>query len=744
MPREDEFLQSLRATFKVEAAEHLQILAAGLLEFEAVPPPAEPLRIIEQIFRAAHSLKGAARAVSFTEVESSCQSLEDVFAAWKRQRTAPSPRALDTAHRVLDAITEILAGPSARAGAGPVPPRAVAASEPMLEPAEVPPPSVPARVETPVVAMSGETVRIPVAKLDARLLEAEEMLTAKMAAAQRAAELRGLLGELERWTKEWLDVQADARAFRQTLERRKEEAASPPGLRRVMEFFAWNEDFLRALQGRVAALSGAAEQDRVSVGKLVDDLLEDSKKLLMLPLSTHTALFRKLVRDLCRYQGKEAELLIHGEDFEIDKRILDEMKDPLVHILRNCVDHGIETPAERQRLGKPARAVIRLTVSPINGNKVELTVADDGAGIDPVSVRASALKHGTIRPEEAGRLTEQELLELVFRADVSTSPIITRLSGRGLGLAIVREKTEQLNGHVSIESIRHAGTALRITLPITLATFRGVLIEVENSLFVVPTTSIERLVRFHPEDVQTVEGRETLAVNGRAVALCRLASVLQLPPAPRAAKESEHKPALILGVGERRIAFAVDAVVEEREVLVKPLPKPLVRVRHLAAATILATGQVVPILHVNDLLKSARRSEGSVRAAAAPVIAEPGAKSILVAEDSITSRMLVKNILQSAGYRVKTAVDGLEAFATLRVEHFDLVVSDVEMPRLNGFDLTARIRADKQLAELPVILVTALESREHRERGIDVGANAYLIKSSFDQSNLLEAIRRLL
>jgi two-component system chemotaxis sensor kinase CheA len=247
-------------------------------------------------------------------------------------------------------------------------------------------------------------------------------------------------------------------------------------------------------------------------------------------------------------------------------------------------------------------------------------------------------------------------------------------------------------------------------------------------------------MRFKSSDVETVEGCETLSIDGRTVALARLADVLGLPQTQRAPHECS--PAIILGAGEQRLAFAVDAVLDEREVLVKPLKKPLVRVRNIAGVTVLGSGAVVPILNVADLLKSARNASTPAR----PVALAPAsttAKRVLVAEDSITSRMLIKGILESAGYRVKTAVDGVEAFAALRAEPFDCVVSDVEMPRMNGFDLTARIRSDRALGELPVVLVTALDSREDKERGIDVGANAYLVKSSLDQTNLLETLRRL-
>jgi two-component system chemotaxis sensor kinase CheA len=321
--------------------------------------------------------------------------------------------------------------------------------------------------------------------------------------------------------------------------------------------------------------------------------------------------------------------------------------------------------------------------------------------------------------------------------------MITELSGRGLGLAIVSEKAEKLGGRVAIESRRGSGTTIRMTLPLTLATFRGVLIEAARRLFIIPTAQVERVTRFEPQAVQTVEGRRTLVLNGRVVALADLADVLQLPAARQDADRPEATPVLVLGAGEQRVAFAVDAVLDEREVLVKRLAKPLSRVRNIAGATVLGSGEVAPILNVPDLLKSARIAGAALLAPASAQPAEATAKRILVAEDSITSRMLLKGILESAGYNVKTAVDGIEAYTALRAEDFDLLVSDVEMPRMNGFDLTARIRAVSTLAELPVVLVTALESREDRERGIDVGANAYLVKSSLNQSNLLEAVRRL-
>ena len=731
--RDKDFLQQLRATFRAEAEEHLQAIATGLLQVEKSPAADVWRGVVENVFRAAHSLKGAARAVDFTDAESLCQTLEDMFATWKQQPSAPSAGVLDTVHRILDAISAAVAapGPSRDVPAEPAPSLAVSSTAPAAE----------------STASPEDTVRIAVAKLDARLLEAEEMLTAKLAAAQRAADLRELAARLGAWKRAWLVVEPDVRALRQAADGPPPGRASHtpvPDLARLAEFLEWNLDYLKSLEGRVAALTATAVQDRDVIGKLVDDLLEDSKKLLLLPFATLAAPFPKLVRDLCRDQGKEAELIVGGEDVEIDKRILEEMKAPLIHLLRNAVDHGIEMPEERVRGGKAARGAITLAVSPINGNRVHIRVSDDGAGIDADKVKESAVTRGLLSPDEARQLGEEGAQRLIFEPEVSSSSTITRLSGRGLGLAIVREKTAKLGGTVSVDSHPRQGTHFSIVLPSTLATFRGILVEAAQQRFVVPTLHVERVARVKADEVRTVEGRDTISLGGRAVALVRLAEVLELPNATRQGEPGAAIIVLVLGAGDQRLAFAVDAALDEMEVLVKPLRKPLSRVRNVAGATVLGSGQVAPVLNVADLLKSAQKVGGAVtrvRAGAQPVNAED--KSILVVEDSITSRMLLKGILEAAGYIVKTAVDGMDAFTLLRAERFDLVVSDVEMPRLNGFDLTAKIRADTKLVDLPVVLVTALETREDRERGMDVGANAYIVKSSFDQNNLLDAVRRL-
>ncbi|HEY3244927.1 MAG TPA: hybrid sensor histidine kinase/response regulator [Phycisphaerae bacterium] len=758
--KDDEFLTRLRAAFQVEAQEHLDAIASGLLELEKTPHGARREEIVASAFREAHSLKGAARAVNFNQIEAICQSMESVFAAWKHGAIEPVPERFDPLHRALDLMGRML--PSSSSGAAALDTlddisglfaqlkelealNAQAAAAPPAPRSEPEPKTAEPQVESAARATAHETLRISTAKLEALLRRAEELLALKLSGNQRPAELRGILEMLAACEQEWSKVAGTARSARQLFEGDSQQAGTE-GRRqasealRLLDFLDWNHSYINLVVNRLTSLLKSADQERRATASLVDGLLEDSKCLLMLPWATTFAMFPKLVRDLSRDQGKEIDLEIRGGEVEIDKRILEEMKDVLIHLLRNCVDHGIERPPERTARNKPPRGNILLAASQVEGNKVEIVISDDGIGIDPAEVVSAAVRQGMLSQDEARSLPEAEALALIFRPEVSTSAVVTELSGRGLGLAIAKEKVEKLGGRILVETGVQHGTTFRMFLPLTLATFRGILVQAAGQTFVLPTAHVERAVRIPVAGVGTIQNRPAFPLNGRVVPLVRLDDALGIPRKPDASDE-RFVQVLIIGAGEGRIGFAVDAVLQEQEVLVKRLSRPLVRVRNIAGATVLGSGKAVPVVNVADLLQSAVRLSTAPRAGEAHVPAQP--KSILVVEDSITSRMLLRDILESAGYRVQTAVDGLDGFRLLKTETFDLVVSDIEMPRLNGFELTAKLRSDPHLAHLPVVLVTALESREHRERGVDVGANAYIVKSSFDQSNLLEVVERL-
>jgi two-component system, chemotaxis family, sensor kinase CheA len=763
MAQEDkELLKKLLATFRIEAKEHVQLMTAGLLELEKISSAEKQMPIVENIFRAAHSLKGAARAVNMTEVEALCQSLESVFAAWKLRELTPSPELFDLQHKAVDSLSLLLASPDTEATVVPSQIRELSQNlEKALKEPRLPAKHTPKKdeQEDPVVVYPQpsrsrsqdksspiETVRIATAKLDAVFLKTEELLSVKLATGQYATELREINTALARWKKAWEEIQPDVGTIRRNLKNNTTNGGAGNGqLTKIIEFMDWNVQAFAEIENKLVTLERSTQHDHRALGVMVDDLLEDMKKVLMLPFGSILETFPPLVRSLSRDQAKEVELAIEGEETEIDRRILEEIKDPLLHLIRNCIDHGIEKPEERTQKGKPPRGTIRIAISQQDSGKAEILISDDGRGIDVVKVQTSALKLGLITPQQAESLGDQETLALIFRSGVSTSPMITDISGRGLGLAIVREKAEKLGGMVAVESVPGSCTTFRLALPLTMATFRGILVRVDEHLLVLPSAKVDRVAQIEKERIKTVGNKETIELDGEVISLVHLGGLLELLRQSPAEDSKDTVQVVVISRGETRIAFIIDEVLNEQEVLMKSLGRQLSRVRNIAGATVLPTRKLAPILNVSDLMQSAVKAGGAaIRVPASPLNNEKTRKkSVLIVEDSITARTLLKSIVEGAGYEVKSAVDGVDGLTQLRGGQFDVVVSDVEMPRMNGFDLTAKIRSDKKLSELPVILVTSLESREDRERGIDVGANAYIVKSSFDQSNLLEAMRRL-
>lgn len=727
--KDSDFLNRLLTTFRIEAQDHIDKLFAGVDELERTPDDAsQRAAIVEIIFREAHSLKGAARSLNLTQIESACQSLETTFAAMKRQELSATTELFDSLHQQLNRLSALLplpAMPPETRDAQPtkkahIPPRAI---EETLGPRRVP------EIKSP------GTVRITTDRLDAIFLQAEEMLSAKLLAQQHRQELQAVQTMTASWGKEWAHLRTRHADFYSAA------AQQQPRL----ELLDRNTAFIKSLMHQLNALAKSTDQDQRMLGHMVDNLLEEMKKALMLPFSTLTESFSRMVREFAREAGKEIDLDIRGGEIEADRRILEKIKDPLLHLIRNCVDHGIEKPQQRIDKHKPPRGTIHISFTPRSGNHVEILIADDGAGIDIAKVKTAAERLGILTAEQISKLDPRQALELVYQSGLSTSSIITEISGHGLGLAIVQEKVDGLSGSISLDTQPDLGTTFRIVLPLMFATYRGIAVRVADQRFVVPVTGTERTLKVNNAEIRTVENRETFNLNGETLPLVWLGDILALPrPSIVASSLASHQ-VIVLFAGRKRIAFVVDEVLYEQEVLVKSLGKQLARVRNIAGATILGSGKAVPVLNVSDLMKSALSA-----ATAGPVTSNireeqsVRTKSVLVVEDSITARSLLKGILESAGYQVMTAIDGIDGLTRLRSGEFDIVVSDVDMPRMNGFEMTAKIRADKKFAELPVVLVTALASREDREQGIGVGANAYIVKSSFEQSNLLEVVQRLI
>ena len=780
--KEEEFSKRLQAVFHIEAEEHINVLSSGLIELEKNPQNTMSPELIETIFREAHSLKGAARSVNRSDIESVCQVLESIFAKLKNELISLTAEQFDLLHKAIDTLTKMISGTASipshdyrklltllRSIAESDQPKnnikEVAAvlctpsGESVQQRSEAPSAqdlfidkkspkghihvdqaiwkeSHPAELveEKPLPL---ETVRIQTAKLDLLFLQAEQMIQSKIAFVQRTVELQSICDLIGAWKTEL---------------RKLEIRRSADSRLQLKEIMMWTNEQLDETERNIGAVTHAIENDQRSLGRMIDDHVDSMKKVLMLPIATVLEVFPRLVRDLARSQGKEVELVLLGKEIEVDKRILEELKDPLIHLLRNCIDHGIGNPEERRNANKPSHGTITLNFAVLDGRNLEIRISDDGAGIKIDNVLSAAVRAGIVSKDSVKTITPQESLDLIFKSGITTSPMITDISGRGLGLAIVREKVEHLGGKVFVESRPDNGTTFRLFLPLALSTVRGVLVKTAEHFFIVPTGNVERALRVSSTEIKTVENRETILIDQEIIWVMKLSDVLGLPNKAKTLPSQKGKAPsfphfiqiVVLTQGNYRICFKVDEIIDEYEILVKKLGRQLQSVRNISGAAVLGSGTIVPVIKVSDLMKSALDSISMKRMAKNEIQAEAKVYKILVTDDSITSRTLIKNILETAGYDVITAVDGVDAVTKALAGEFSLIVSDVDMPRMNGFELTAKIRKDKKLSEVPVVLVTALESKEDREHGIDVGANAYIVKSSFDQSNLLDVIKKLL
>ena len=484
---------------------------------------------------------------------------------------------------------------------------------------------------------------------------------------------------------------------------------------------------------------------------LVTSALESGvKKLRLLPFSTIFNLFPRMVRDLAKTQSKEINFTIEGGDLLLDKRLLEEMKDPLMHLLRNAIDHGIETPAERQQQGKLPVATLTIRVRQTS-NQSTIEILDDGRGLDLKRIKAKAIERGLHTDAELASMSVDKIQALIFAPGFSTRDRVTELSGRGVGLDIVRTNVERLKGSIEIESTLNRGCTFRIQLTHSIGSSQVMMVDVRDRVYAIPVESVERMLLLNKTEIFALGGTPTAKIDGKTVTVAWLADILDLPAiAPNspgeATRTSSNLTCLLLKSGQQQLALLVDTIRDRQLVTIESLHPVLKHVPHLAGATILGTGEVCLVLNPLDLFTTAIGAKPianniEIELTQAPVAATP---TILLVEDSLVIRKQLERILGGAGYQVTVAIDGLEGWEKLQAGKFDLVVSDVEMPRWSGLELTQKIRTRSEYQHLPVILVTTLSHAADRDRGFQAGANAYLTKGDFDQKLLLDTLTRLI
>jgi two-component system chemotaxis sensor kinase CheA len=742
--RDEMDLTAFHIQFRDETAENLRVYTSGLMLIESLAEH-DPARreAIDAVFRAMHTIKGSARLLGFEAVGQVAHTCEHILAAVRDGRRTLDSALTNDLLRGGDAILELAAAAvegrpsdisveslSARLGRG-LPKDAAATSPAALATPEPPDPS--AAPSTPAPATSRaiaarQTVRVRVDRLDRLLNLAGELTIGRHAQAahlQALEELNDLIAQQERAL---LSLDSDLRRMRFAPHERELLDRSINGLLNIGE---------RA--GRIAHVQlDRFGQHAAQSAQIVQDLEQEVMAVRLLPIGTLFTNLPRAVRELSHDLGREVNLVLSGETTELDRKVIEALSDPLTHLIRNALDHGIEPPNEREHTGKPRQGRIEVAARAL-GTSAEVSISDDGRGMNPQKLRDAAVRKRLLAPEAAALLTNQEAIEIVFLPGFSTSAMITDISGRGVGMDVVRTNIAELGGQVQIESQVGIGTTITLSLPLTLVTTRVLLVESGGHLFGLPASGCQGSVWVHANAIHTVEGRAMVDHGGALAPLVRLDALIGL--SADQTRFERRAPAVLIGPPRRPIAALVDRMVDEREVVVKPLGPLLEKQRRYSGAIQLGDGRLALLLNPLTLAQAAR---GAAIAAPSAASNERARSRLLVTDDSFATRELIRSILSSAGYDVITAVDGLDALDKLRGEPYDLVVSDVEMPRVDGFTLTSRIREELGKHELPVIIMTSLASEQHRRRGLEVGAQAYIVKSQFNQHNLLDTIRQLL
>jgi two-component system sensor histidine kinase and response regulator WspE len=463
----------------------------------------------------------------------------------------------------------------------------------------------------------------------------------------------------------------------------------------------------------------------------------------MRPFSDGIHGLARMVRDMARALGKSARLVVEGDKTEVDRDVLERLESPLSHLLRNAVDHGLEPPGERVAAGKPEAGTVRVEAVHRAG-MLSVTVADDGRGVDLEKLRKKVVARGLNSAELVRRMTEGELLEFLFLPGFSTAPQVTEFSGRGVGLDVVQNTVRRIGGSVRITTAAGRGTSFHLQLPITLSVIRAVVVTVAGEPYALPHTRIDRLLRVPRAEVRSLEHRQFVTVDSQNVGLVLAAQMLDLPAA---APPGDALPVVLLSDPTGWYGLVVDAFVGEQDLVVRPLDPRLGKVPNVSAAAVLDDGSPVLIVDVEDVVRSMDQfiQTGSLRRCEAPASREAARKKrVLVVDDSITVREVERQLLIHQGYDVAVAVDGMDGWNQIRAGHFDLMVTDVDMPRMTGLQLVQAVRADAALKELPVIIVSYKEREEDRLRGLEVGANAYLTKGSFHDNRFTESVADLI
>ena len=723
---DDALAVRLLAIFVEELDEQVRELNEHMLALERTPSDKERL---QAVFRVMHTLKGASRAAGLPLVEQVCHVLEHELSRVRDGGEVLGGAQIALLFEAADALGEVcgelrLGRPApeatlsavlhhARGRAAPLARTAAAAAAAPFTPTAVfvavPLPAQPSTSDTPAAAASDRTEEASRGTSHVRVsLQQVESITGA------AGEIAGLAAVLS--------------------DRAEELAALRAGRRAVRNGTAAADDGGAELDRDLTRLLRRAGDDARALAAVSARLGESARHLRQRPFSEVTETLPRAARDVARDVGKQVRVVVAGGDIEADRIVLEALREPLLHLVRNAVDHGIELPTSRAASGKPPEGEVRIEGC-LRGDRLLVTVADDGAGLDLEGIGKGIERRGRAIPSD-----EHAVAKTIFDDGFTTRNTATTLSGRGVGLGIVRVAAERMGGTVDVTSRPGLGTAITMDVPVSIATMRVVLVRVGSVMLGVPSAFVVRVVRADPRKLARVDGRAMLVAQGTPTPVTTLAALLG-PPFTESPPPAMLQ-LVVLESGGQRVAVAVDDLHDERELVLRPLEHAGRAATNATVGTaLLSSGEVALVLSVPALLAN-EASAGAALAFEDDTVRTP--TRILVVDDSITSRTLEQSVLAAAGYDVVTAVDGAEGWRTIERQDISLVVSDVEMPHLDGIGLCERIRANPRTATLPVILVTSLDEPAQRARGLEAGADAYITKSSFDQDTLIDTVRMLI
>ena len=724
------------ARFVEEAKDHLNRLTQGLAALEQ----GMDAELINGLFRSAHTLKGSSRMLKLEPITQVAHSLEDLLSALRDQHLTIGSQVSGLLYQGVDALTDQIDALADNGQAIALTDQQLAlcnymsqvAKDPsLLSAAELelkaPEQSVPPLPPSEDSKDSNDNKESSVENKDDNNKKAKPVLKTSGTVRinlNKLEELIKLMGELVSSHAGMRELVATARQLEQQLEKDQPDLSAMP---------QFSQGFREAV---------------LSQESLMQELHDKTLQMRMLPLGVVLDSAARLIREMARSLGKQVECRIQGSEIELDRQMIDQLADPVIHLLRNALDHGIESPAQRKKQGKPPQGLVQITVRQ-DGGWVVLEVSDDGAGLSLDAIRDKALKKGLVTLTELAEMSDQEITDLIFQPGFSTSAMITEVSGRGVGMDVVKRSiVDDLQGVISLHTRQNEGTCFTLRLPLSLAKMRVLLIRAAGYELGFTAQYIAELLTVPDASLIQVADRNAVIIRNEFVPVLKLADLIALPESAAFAGQPlkpKHKDLLLLviQVHNEKLALIIDELVDERDLVIKQLPEHLQGNMLISGMVTTGHKSLTSILHVPYLLEKARKVRGVVSQHLGAATKQ-ARKRVLVVDDSLNTREIERDVLEAWGYQVTLAEHGQEGLDKARAEVFDAVLTDVEMPIMDGFTLTACLRKEAAYKNTPIIIITSREKESDRQRGIDVGADAYIVKGSFDQNSLVDTLKILL